>query len=71
MSIALPSRDRVETPFRRFVSEFADSKLAMGGFVVMVLIILAAIFAPWITPQNPYDLAQLDKIGRASCRERV
>ena len=49
-----------ETPFRRFVSEFAESKLALFGLAVFVLIALTAIFAPWIAPQNPYDLAQLD-----------
>ncbi|HWL81222.1 MAG TPA: ABC transporter permease [Roseomonas sp.] len=51
---------KVETPFRRFVSEFAESKLALFGLVVIVLIALIAIFAPWLAPQNPYDLAQLD-----------
>lgn len=51
---------KVETPFRRFVSEFAESKIALGGLIVFVLIALVAIFAPWISPQNPYDLAQLD-----------
>jgi len=50
----------VETPFRRFVSEFFGSTIAVGGLVVFVIIALAAIFAPWITPQNPYDLAVLD-----------
>ncbi|MBN8901154.1 MAG: peptide ABC transporter permease [Rhodospirillales bacterium 69-11] len=51
---------REETPFRRFVSQFAESKLALVGLIVFVLIALAAIFAPLITPQDPYDLAQLD-----------
>jgi peptide/nickel transport system permease protein len=51
---------KVETPFRRFVSEFAESKLALAGLAVFVTIALVAIFAPWISPQNPYDLAQLD-----------
>jgi peptide/nickel transport system permease protein len=51
---------REETPFRRFVSEFSESKLALFGLVVFVIIALLAIFASWITPQNPYDLAQLD-----------
>jgi peptide/nickel transport system permease protein len=50
----------VETPFRRFVSEFAASRLALFGLVVFTIIALVAIFAPWIAPQNPYDLAQLD-----------
>jgi len=51
---------REETPFRRFVSEFAESKLALGALAVVVLIALCAIFAPWIAPQDPYDLSQLD-----------
>jgi peptide/nickel transport system permease protein len=60
MSVPSTAAVRVETPFQRFVSQFCESRLALVGFVVMVAIILAAIFAPWITPQNPYDLAQLD-----------
>ncbi|MBS7810694.1 ABC transporter permease [Roseococcus pinisoli] len=51
---------REETPFRRFVSEFFASKIATGGLIVFTIIALLAIFAPWIAPQNPYDLAQLD-----------
>jgi peptide/nickel transport system permease protein len=51
---------REETPFRRFVSEFAESKLALIGLIVFVCIALLAIFANLIAPQNPYDLAQLD-----------
>ena len=51
---------REETPFRRFVSEFFASKVATGGLIVFAIIAVLAILAPWITPQNPYDLAQLD-----------
>jgi len=51
---------REETPFRRFVSEFAESHLALLGLAIFVIIALLAIFASWIAPQNPYDLAQLD-----------
>src|SRR5215213_2763121 len=57
---AVPPVPRVETPFRRFVSEFAASRLALGGLVVFAIIVLVAIFASWLAPQNPYDLAQLD-----------
>ena len=57
---AAPRKDTVETPLRRFVAEFAESKLAMFGLVVFTIIALIAIFAPFIAPQNPYDLAQLD-----------
>ena len=48
---------KVESPLARFVSEFAESWIAVGALVVLLAIILAAVFAPWITPQDPYDLA--------------
>ncbi|SUE43682.1 ABC transporter permease [Roseomonas gilardii] len=57
---AAPPAPKVETPFKRFVRDFAASKLAMFGLIVFTIIVLLAILAPWISPQNPYDLAQLD-----------
>ena len=51
---------RQESPFARFVSEYAESPVAVVSFVVVVLIVAVALFAPWLSPQNPYDLAQLD-----------
>ncbi len=60
MSAAVKKDARIETPFQWFVSEFCESRLALFGLVVIALILVAAFFAPWITPQNPYDLAQLD-----------
>ncbi|MFA3917460.1 ABC transporter permease [Ruegeria hyattellae] len=50
----------VETPFRRFLSEFLESRIAAVAVCVLGLIIVLAVLAPWITPQNPYDLAQVD-----------
>jgi len=49
-----------QTPLARIVADFARSKLALAGLAVLVLILLIALFAPLISPQNPYDLAQLD-----------
>ncbi|GGB43522.1 ABC transporter permease [Roseibium aquae] len=51
---------RVETPFRRFAAEFFESKIAAGALVMLLVIIVLAVLAPWITPQNPYDLSQVD-----------
>jgi peptide/nickel transport system permease protein len=48
------------TPLRRFLRAFASSHLAMAGLVAFAAIVLAALLAPWISPQNPYDLMQLD-----------
>jgi peptide/nickel transport system permease protein len=47
-------------PARLWVQDFYRDKIAVGGLFFLVLILLAAIFAPLIAPQNPYDLAQLD-----------
>jgi len=58
MSAAALARE--ETPFRRFVADFAQSRLALAGLLAIVLIALAAVVAPWVSPQDPYDLAQLD-----------
>jgi peptide/nickel transport system permease protein len=50
----------IETPFRRIASDFASSRIAVAGLALLGLILLVAITAPLISPQNPYDLAQLD-----------
>ena len=50
----------VETPFRRFVKDFADSRLALLGLAMFAVVLVAALLAPVISPQNPYDLNQLD-----------
>ncbi|MDB5728313.1 MAG: peptide transporter permease [Noviherbaspirillum sp.] len=47
-------------PFRRFAGDFFGSRTAALGMLLLLAILLAAAFAPWIAPQNPYDLAQLD-----------
>jgi len=50
----------VESPFRRIASDFAASRLALAGLAVFVLILVVALGAPLISPQNPYNLAELD-----------
>ncbi|TNF21366.1 MAG: ABC transporter permease [Rhodobacteraceae bacterium] len=55
-----PQRSEIEPPIRRVIREFALSKIAVGALALLVLLVLAAVFAPLIAPQNPYDLAQLD-----------
>lgn len=49
-----------ETPLQRFARNYFSSRIAMAGFILLLLIVLAAIFAPLIAPQNPYDLSQID-----------
>lgn len=50
----------IETPSRRVAADFFASRLAAAGLAVLAAIVLGALLAPWIAPQNPYDLAKLD-----------
>lgn len=51
---------REQTPFARAAASFFESNIATAAFAVLVLIISIAIFAPVISPQDPYDLASVD-----------
>lgn len=57
---AMPPPVAIDSPFKRFVQHFFSSKIATAGFILLLLVILVALFAPWLSPQNPYDLAHLD-----------
>lgn len=61
MSAVLPAAlPAPQTPLQRFLEEFFDSRIATLGFVLLAAVVLVALFAPLIAPQNPYDLAKLD-----------
>jgi peptide/nickel transport system permease protein len=47
-------------PRRELVSRFMRSRIALAAFIVLAIIVLAAVLAPVIAPQNPYNLAELD-----------
>jgi peptide/nickel transport system permease protein len=47
-------------PLREFTASFARDRIAISALAVLALILFAAVFAPLLSPQNPYNLAQLD-----------
>lgn len=51
-----PAAIKVETPFQRFTADFVESRIAVVSLFVLVAIIFIALFAPLISPTNPYDL---------------
>lgn len=56
-----PSRPlREHSIWWRMAADFARSRIALAGLLLLVAVLLVALVAPWITPQNPYDLMQLD-----------
>ena len=50
----------VESPLARLWRGYRASRTAVAAAVVLAALVLAALLAPWIAPQNPYDLAQVD-----------
>ncbi len=48
------------SPAARFAAEFAESPVAVVSLLLVIVLALLAIFADFITPQDPYDLLQLD-----------
>ena len=49
-----------EQPWRRAWRHYRQSRFAVIALIVCSIIILAAVFAPWLAPQNPYDLNLID-----------
>jgi peptide/nickel transport system permease protein len=43
-----------------FWQEYRENRVAVVALAVVVIVVAAALLAPWITPQDPYDLANLD-----------
>jgi peptide/nickel transport system permease protein len=60
-SVAAPAAPvKEETPLRRFISQFMEDKVAVFGLWLLAIVLLLALLAPVIAPQNPYDLASVD-----------
>jgi peptide/nickel transport system permease protein len=55
-----------QTPFQRFVEDFCESRLALFGLFLLILCLFVAIFAPLISPQNPFDIGGLDLMDAKS-----
>ena len=49
-----------QTPFGEFLADFTANPFAVLGLFGLIAVIVCAVFAPWIAPQNPYDLMVLD-----------
>jgi peptide/nickel transport system permease protein len=49
-----------ETPLRLAVREFVENPFAVVGAGLLLVLMVAAIFATWIAPTDPYDLTRID-----------
>jgi peptide/nickel transport system permease protein len=59
-AVVAPKPVKEETPLRRFVAQFMEDRVAVFGLGLLAVVLLLAILAPVIAPQNPYDLARVD-----------
>ncbi len=48
------------SPAREFAAGFSRARNALAALAVLALLLAAALAAPWLTPQDPYDLSRLD-----------
>jgi peptide/nickel transport system permease protein len=49
-----------DTPSFAALRAFTRSHVATAALLLLLLLAFGATFAPWLAPQNPYDLTQLD-----------
>ena len=49
-----------DTPSFAALRAFARSPVATAALLLLLLLAFGATFAPWLAPQDPYDLTQLD-----------
>ena len=46
--------------FKGFLRRFLSDPVAIGAGLVLLVLVLMAVLAPFLAPQDPYDLMQLD-----------
>jgi len=51
---------RPESPLAGFAAEFLRDRVALAGLVIFAIVATAAVLAPVIAPQDPYDLTVID-----------
>lgn len=47
---------------KRFIRAFLRNRIAIVGLVIVVIMIMSAVFAPWIAPHDPNEIRPLDRL---------
>jgi len=56
----IDSKKKLATLSFQIKSIFSGHPIAIAGLIGFIVFVLTALLAPWIAPQNPYDLRVLD-----------
>jgi peptide/nickel transport system permease protein len=65
-AIALSEAPPHISEWRRFWRVFIQRKLVMIGLVILLLLVIAAVFAPWLAPYDPYRGEMRDALSQPS-----
>ncbi|NDB67023.1 MAG: ABC transporter permease [Methylocystaceae bacterium] len=57
--MSMVNQPESQTPARLFWTEFKSNRIALTALVLVLVILVIAFLAPWITPQDPYELSKL------------
>src|SRR4030042_4332314 len=52
--------------WKRFWRVFFQRKLVMIGLIILLILVIAAIFAPWLAPYDPYRGEMRDALSHPS-----
>lgn len=55
-----PAPETRAVRLRHFWADYRQSWVAVAALIVILAMLIGAFGAPWLTPQDPYDLAKLD-----------
>jgi len=58
-AVTTPAIAKPASPLALFWREFRENWVAVGALAVIVLVAGTALLAPWIAPQDPYDIGKL------------
>ena len=50
---------REVSPYVLFWNEFRENRIAVASLAVIAIVAATALLAPWIAPQDPYDIGKL------------
>lgn len=57
---AVQAAEPAPSVWRDLWLEYRSSRAALAGLALLLFIVGVALAAPWLVPQNPYDLSRLD-----------
>jgi len=58
--VEISSSPKAESALSVAFQRYCENPISVIAGIILIAIILLALLAPYITPQNPYDLAQVD-----------